>query len=258
MSIRTTHGSVPAQQCHVRFPDAEFQDGWRGAAGGLAPQSFEHHSTRNRGENAVTAPRKSGIVAKASDKVINPQNWPHHFLENDSFAKGLDFDNLNFELFLAGELEIILRCEWEEERDARLMFLRQLCYMKDVSSWEEVKFTYTVVLGRIEKGRLDWDFPLTEFDRAINWADKLRPRLALQGSGGSGKNSKKSGKGGRKGVLLLWCWDFNQEAGCKKSAPHSTELKGNTVSVEHMCSRCYAADKSKKAHSAASAECPRK
>ena len=252
VSVRT-HGSVPSER--VRIQDTGRQYGCRGEAAGGLPSKNLPSSTLYRGENASSIPKKSGIVAKASDRVCNPQDWPHMFLENDSFARGLDFDSLNFEQFLAGELEIIIRCEWEDERDGRMMFLRQLAYLKDVTSWEEVKFTYTCVLGRIEKGRLDWDFPFADFERAMNWAKMLRPR---PGSGSSGKNSEKSGKGGRKGALLLWCFDFNSEAGCSKSAPHNSEIKGNTVSVEHMCSRCYDADKSRKAHAAASAECPRK
>ena len=51
--------------------------------------------------------KKSGINAKASDRVRNTQKWPHSHLQFENVNKQVKFDELDFKLFVAGELEII-------------------------------------------------------------------------------------------------------------------------------------------------------
>ena len=51
--------------------------------------------------------KKSGINAKASDRAKSPQKWPHSHLQFEHVNKQVKFDELNFQLFIAGELEII-------------------------------------------------------------------------------------------------------------------------------------------------------
>ncbi|VDI04268.1 Hypothetical predicted protein [Mytilus galloprovincialis] len=50
---------------------------------------------------------KSGMVAKASDDVQNPQTWPHTTLQYEYINKSVSFQDLDLKLFVAGELEII-------------------------------------------------------------------------------------------------------------------------------------------------------
>ena len=51
--------------------------------------------------------KKSGINANASDKVCHPQKWPHAHLQYEHVNKYVKYDELDFKLFIAGELEII-------------------------------------------------------------------------------------------------------------------------------------------------------
>ena len=46
--------------------------------------------------------KKSGINAKSSDKVKDPQRWPHAYLQYEFVNKQVKFDELDFKLFLAG------------------------------------------------------------------------------------------------------------------------------------------------------------
>ena len=54
---------------------------------------------------------KSGMVAKASDDVQNPQTWPQTALQYEYINKSVAFQDLDFKLFVAGELEIISSCK---------------------------------------------------------------------------------------------------------------------------------------------------
>ena len=50
--------------------------------------------------------KKSGINAKASDRVNFPQSWPHAHLQYEYVNKQMTYDELDFKMFIAGELEI--------------------------------------------------------------------------------------------------------------------------------------------------------
>ena len=62
---------------------------------------------RKRKSKKSTKRKKSGINANDSDRVKNPQKWPHSHLQFEHVNKQVKFDELNFQLFVAGELEII-------------------------------------------------------------------------------------------------------------------------------------------------------
>ena len=51
--------------------------------------------------------KKSGIKAKASDTVHFPQKYPQAYLRYEFTSSNISFDKLDFNLFIAGELEII-------------------------------------------------------------------------------------------------------------------------------------------------------
>ncbi|WAR25615.1 hypothetical protein MAR_011319, partial [Mya arenaria] len=51
--------------------------------------------------------KKSGIKAKSADKVKHTQKYPHSQLRYEFVTQNIEFENLTFSLFVAGELEII-------------------------------------------------------------------------------------------------------------------------------------------------------
>ena len=72
---------------------------------------------------------KSGINAKSSDKVKDPQQWPHAYLQYEFVNKQVKFDELDFKLFLAGEISIIAADDLSEsERKGRLDLLKKIIY----------------------------------------------------------------------------------------------------------------------------------
>ena len=54
-----------------------------------------------------TSKKKSGVANKASDKVKIPQIWPHSKLQYEFVSENVPFKKLDFNMFVAGELEIL-------------------------------------------------------------------------------------------------------------------------------------------------------
>ena len=59
-------------------------------------KSKRHKSKKNK--------KKSGIKAKLSDKVKSPQKWLHAYLQLEYVNKQVKFDELDYRMFIAGEL----------------------------------------------------------------------------------------------------------------------------------------------------------
>ena len=73
--------------------------------------------------------KKSGIKAKASDKVKAPQKWPHAHLQYEFVNKEMKFDDLDYRLFIAGELEIISESSLSSvEKQGRINLLKKIIY----------------------------------------------------------------------------------------------------------------------------------
>lgn len=65
--------------------------------------------------------KKSGIKAKASDTVRFPQKYPQAYLRYEYTSSSISFEKLDFNLFIAGELEICTSTKIKEvERSGRL------------------------------------------------------------------------------------------------------------------------------------------
>ena len=82
---------------------------------------------RKRKKQKKYKKKKSGINAKASDRVNNPQKWPHSHLQFEHVNKQVKFDELNFQLFVAGELEIISKKDLSStEKSGRIALLKTI------------------------------------------------------------------------------------------------------------------------------------
>ena len=83
------------------------------------------------GEAGLVKPKKSGITSKAWDKVEEPQLRPHVALLGEGVnGHQPSFSELDFRLFIAGELEIVTSVKTSEaEKIGRLHLLKQLAYL---------------------------------------------------------------------------------------------------------------------------------
>ena len=87
--------------------------------------------------------KKSGINAKASDKVRYPQKWPHAHLQYEHVDKHVKYDELDFKLFIAGELKIISEEGLASaERKGRLQLLKKIVYYDSTYEFNSLKAFY--------------------------------------------------------------------------------------------------------------------
>ncbi|XP_053399112.1 uncharacterized protein LOC128556961 [Mercenaria mercenaria] len=97
--------------------------------------------------------KKSGIKAKSSDKVKFAQKYPHSQLRYEFVSRHISFQDLNLNLFVAGELEIISEKHIKsKERSGRLKLLKRLMDLSSTYSFSILKSYYAAVLREIELG----------------------------------------------------------------------------------------------------------
>ncbi|KAK3739367.1 hypothetical protein QZH41_004771 [Actinostola sp. cb2023] len=108
----------------------------------------EPHSTpRSRGQLSAGKAKKlkSGLARKASDIVTNYVLWPHEFLSTIAPSSvELSYLDMNYEQFIAGELEIINAGPINKhEREQRLRHLTDIAKDATVYPWPTVRKTTT-------------------------------------------------------------------------------------------------------------------
>lgn len=74
--------------------------------------------------------KKSGIFDHPSDEVVKKQMWPQSKLQFEYAGSKINFDELEFNLFVAGELEILSTAKISEtERVGRTKLLKKNCLL---------------------------------------------------------------------------------------------------------------------------------
>ena len=82
---------------------------------------------------SVRAAILKNLKAKSSDKVKAPQKWPHAHLQYEFVNKEVKFEDLDYRLFIAGELEVISESSISSsERQGRINLLKKIVYYTGV------------------------------------------------------------------------------------------------------------------------------
>ena len=83
--------------------------------------SYESSDSSSSSDQKKKKKKKSGIRAKASDTVRFPQKYPQAYLRYEYTSSNISFEKLDFNLFIARELEICTCSKIKEvERSGRL------------------------------------------------------------------------------------------------------------------------------------------
>ena len=199
--------------------------------------------------------KKSGINAKASDKVRHPQKWPHAHLQYEHVNKQVKFDDLDFKLFIAGKLEIISEESLASpERKGRLQLLKKIVYYYSTYEFEGLKAFYAAWLREIELGKKSWDDDSQQIENAI------LSKYLLKGSiNAKFRSSKSGGKSSSKQVDedRTWFCSAFQRNKCPKKSNHLDTFNGSLRLQSHICATCWLKDKAKLEHPECSSSCPR-
>lgn len=124
---------------------------------GSAVRSSSGKKKRNR-----LSTKTSGIKAKSADTVKNSQKYPHSQLRYEYVSQNIAFEDLPFNLFVAGELEIILDPQIDNtEKKGRLCLLKRIMYLNSHFSFQILRSFYAAVLREVELGEKTWGMIFT-------------------------------------------------------------------------------------------------
>ena len=197
--------------------------------------------------------KKSGIKAKASDKVRHPQKWPHAHLQYEHVNKQVKYDELDFKLFIAGELEIISEDGISStERQGRLKLLKKIVYFYATYEFKGLKAFYAAWLREIELGKKSWADDSQLIESAI------LTKYILKGSASKSLAHKSGGKaaGKQSDEDRTWFCSSYQRNKCAKKSNHLDTINGRMRLQSHICATCWLKDKAKLEHPECSSACP--
>ena len=175
-----------------------------------------------------------------------------------------EFQDLSFNLLVAGELEIISsKYVSKKERNTRLEVLKKLTYKHEVLPIGDILAQYASFVSKVEKGKFKWGSKsaLSAFDQQLMSVALIRTSAEPTSGGaifrgreceqGRGKTKVMNGKDEKK----KYCLEFNKGT-CSLQGPHEGTLNGLTVMKYHICKRCLIEDRLECSHP--SKDCVRK
>ncbi|CAG2231714.1 unnamed protein product [Mytilus edulis] len=170
---------------------------------------------------------KSGLKIKSADKVINPQSFPHNFLQYEYVSKDLEFKQLNFKMLVAGELEIINNfCKNKLEKEGRLKLLQKIAYFSSIYNWASVLEFYAAWLRLIELGRKTWSDDSQILENVMLSGQSLPKEVRQANFRSVSKNQN--------GKEQIWFCVKYQRNKCEHSnSTHTTVIREVSVELKH-------------------------
>ncbi|CAC5384078.1 unnamed protein product [Mytilus coruscus] len=173
--------------------------------------------TRNIKKKYRKNKRKSGLVVSSRQKTKYPQDCPQSKLQLEYANKKIKFEDLKFHQFVAGEMEIIVSCKNDKEKNGRLTLLTKISYYYELYDWKALLQFYAAWIRRVESGQNKW---------ADDTADIETPLLASAVRSRQNRVSNKS-VSIVKAPSVWFCSDF-QKKKCSFSGAHDKVIKGVT------------------------------
>lgn len=207
---------------------------------------------------------KSGKFAKSNQDLQREEKWPHLNVLRQ-YTKRTTFDQMEFEMFVAGETRIILSMMNRDQQRAtgRLKVLCKVahwfCRAKD---WSSIRTIYEAIIESVEMGENDWTSPFESFEALVPPPPSVLVNIKRlqedQAQKEKEKENKKKDMEGKK-MELFWCKDY-QKGVCMEPGPHMAQLKPDEkpVWVVHICATCWQKDKIKRTHAEGDQSCPNK
>jgi hypothetical protein len=214
-------------------------------------ESSEEEDVKSRKSKRKSKKVKSGITAKATDRVKNPQIWPHSSLQITHVSKAVTFEDLDFSMFLAEETEIIRsQVKSEEEMLGRLAILKMMAYYKNTYEWKALLDLYAAWLRQIELGQRKWCDDTTQLEHVL-LAGCRRVDNKFKEKEKSVKKSQFS-RDSKSGDDSVWfCSSFQ-----RNKCTHMSVIKGKMRHMLHICASCCQKDQQKLPHAESSPSCP--
>ena len=130
----------------------------------MSEASFKQQDVKRRST-------RSGINAKPSSSVKDQLRYPHFSLGQVSGFIGLNiqFHQLTYGQFIAGELETIHSCCDPQEQRGRMELLHRISQwsLRANVAWVQIRNTYAHILRKIENREITWEADWDQFERHI-------------------------------------------------------------------------------------------
>lgn len=199
---------------------------------------------------------KSGILATPSDHVKFRQRYPQAFLRFEHVNSSVSFEKLDFNLFVAGELEIISSSSIKSvEKKARLELLKRLMYLNSSYEFSVVKNLYAAILREIELGKKSWGDDFQYVETSILNSRSLKRNFISSQKKVSNMDMKHAGETQEPEDKAWFCSLFQRNK-CAHKSSHTLVVKGKMRLAQHICATCYQKDKNKLEHPECSSACP--
>jgi hypothetical protein len=202
---------------------------------------------------------RSGISSSISDVCItNQQIYAHAALQFSYASRSVNFHDLSFQLYIAGELEIISMSGISEvERNGRLALMKLLAYKCERFDWAIIREAFGAWVQQIERGIKKWsDDPTSVVSHILEDHIHEQKVVRYQKLNKSDLKSKFKSKSPEGNFENVWfCSNYNRNK-CKHTSPHEAQINGQIRSVQHICASCWRKDKIKQFHPECSSACP--
>ena len=207
------------------------------------------YSKKKKKKHKSMKHKKSGINAKSSDKVKDPQRWPHAYLQYEFVNKQVKFDEPDFKLFLAGEISIIAADDLSEsERKGHVDLLKKIIYYSKTYEFNGLIAFYAAWLREIELKKKSWSDDPQQIEAAI------LSKYLLKNKGFS-SFYKKENKADSNDDKTWFCSDYQRNK-CKHRSSHLKVHNDKQKLASHICASCWLKDKNKLEHPELSSSCP--
>ncbi|CAG2198093.1 unnamed protein product [Mytilus edulis] len=104
-----------------------------------------------------------------------PQNCPQSKLQLEYANKKIKFEDLKFHQFVAGEMEIIVSCKSDKEKNGRLFLLKKISYYYELYDWKALLQFYAAWIRRVESGQNKWSDDTADIETPL-LASSVRSR----------------------------------------------------------------------------------
>ena len=179
--------------------------------------------------------------------------WPQSKLQFEYAGSKNNFDDLEFNLFVAGELEIMSPSKISEvEIIGRTKLLKRIAYFTELYEWKGLKKLYAHIIRQIENGLADWskDFGEVETPLLIKY---VKNDVKGRKSGDKFSEYKKNPK--KEESTVFYCSRFQRKK-CLHTSSHYGKIKGVERFLQHICATCYREVNTKVFYPECSDNCP--
>ena len=134
-------------------------------------RSLEHEEVSEKEEEGTECKHrkiKSGILDKATANTYHKEIWPQKNLLEDWADEEIEFKNMTFEHYVAGEIRTIELCKEPAQIITRMQLMRQIAYARLRGyEWSLVRKMYAAILRAIETKDLRWGENLDRFEKIL-------------------------------------------------------------------------------------------